>query len=150
MRSFVMERERYDGADVAHLIRACGPELDWRRLLHRFGRNWRLLLSHLVLFGFIYPGERRRVPAWVLRELVARLRSETDGRSADEDRLCRGTLLSRLEYQVDVGQWGYDDARVAPRGRMTRDQAREWTRAGFADAARRREQRRVRVEREPS
>ena len=28
-KAFIMERERYDGADVAHLILACGRELDW-------------------------------------------------------------------------------------------------------------------------
>ena len=28
-KAFVMERERYDGADVAHLILAHGERLDW-------------------------------------------------------------------------------------------------------------------------
>jgi hypothetical protein len=32
-----MERERFDGADVAHIILAYGDRLDWRRLLERFG-----------------------------------------------------------------------------------------------------------------
>src|SRR5262249_8688328 len=50
-KAFVMERERYDGADVAHLIRALGKGLDWRRVLGRFGPHWRVLLSHLTLFG---------------------------------------------------------------------------------------------------
>src|SRR5262249_50329766 len=48
-KAFIMERERYDGADVAHLLLACGARLDWQRLLARFGRHWRVLLSHLVL-----------------------------------------------------------------------------------------------------
>ena len=43
-RSWVMERERYDGADVAHLIRAHGLGMDWQRLLARFGPYWRVLL----------------------------------------------------------------------------------------------------------
>src|SRR5581483_1635139 len=51
-KAFIMERERYDGADVAHLLRARAPELDWARLLARFDDYWRVLLSHLVLFGF--------------------------------------------------------------------------------------------------
>ena len=34
-KAFIMERERYDGADVAHLLRARGPEMDWQRLLQR-------------------------------------------------------------------------------------------------------------------
>ena len=41
-------------------------------LIDRFGAHWRVLLSHLVLFGFIYPSERSRVPARVLEELTER------------------------------------------------------------------------------
>lgn len=35
-KGFIMERERYDGADVAHLVRMRGAQLDWSRLLRRF------------------------------------------------------------------------------------------------------------------
>ena len=75
-KAFIMERERYDGADIAHLILACGRELDWRRLLARFGRRWRVLLSHLILFGFIYPGERLVIPDAVMDHLLRRLERE--------------------------------------------------------------------------
>ena len=61
-KAFVMERERFDGADVAHLILGHGDKLDWQRLLERFGPHWRVLLAHLVLFGFIFPSARSRVP----------------------------------------------------------------------------------------
>ena len=44
-KAFVMERERFDGADVAHLLLACAPRLDWQRLLRRFGPHWRVLLE---------------------------------------------------------------------------------------------------------
>ena len=47
-KAFVMERERYDGADVAHILRACAETLDWPRLLQRFDGHWRVLLQHLV------------------------------------------------------------------------------------------------------
>src|SRR5206468_1316705 len=56
-KGFLLERERCDAADVIHLIHARGPRLDWERLLRRFGPHWRVLLSHLILFGFVYPGE---------------------------------------------------------------------------------------------
>src|SRR5207244_4766554 len=72
-KAFIMERERFDGADVNHLIRACGQQLDWERLLARFGPNWRVLLAHLVLFGFAYPSEREAVPEAVLQDLTYRL-----------------------------------------------------------------------------
>ncbi|MBI5471630.1 MAG: hypothetical protein HY961_04735, partial [Ignavibacteriae bacterium] len=56
-KAYVMERERYDGADVNHIIRATGEKMDWRRLLMRFGSDWKVLLNHLVLFDFVYPSE---------------------------------------------------------------------------------------------
>jgi hypothetical protein len=61
-KAFIMERERYDGADVAHLLQANAEQIDWPGLVERFGMHWRVLLAHLTLFGFIYPGERHRVP----------------------------------------------------------------------------------------
>ena len=54
-KAFVMERERYDGADITHILRKSGATLDWVRLLRRFDLHAALLLSHLVLFQFVYP-----------------------------------------------------------------------------------------------
>src|SRR5687767_9375456 len=36
-KAFIMERERFDGADIAHILRTRGATLDWGRLLARFG-----------------------------------------------------------------------------------------------------------------
>jgi len=128
-KAFIMERERYDGADVAHILRACAAGLDWPRLLARFGDHWRVLLQHLVGFGFVYPCERARVPAAVMRELMGRLDRELT-RPAPE-RVCRGTLISRAQYLVDVEHWGYGDPRLAPAGNMTSEERERWT-AGIA------------------
>ena len=69
-KSLIMERERFDGADVAHVLRARAELLDWDRLLDRFGEHWPVLLSHLILFGYIYPEERSKIPTRVLRSLL--------------------------------------------------------------------------------
>jgi len=127
-KSFVQERERYDGADVAHLLRAVGRDLDWPRLLSRFGPHWRLLLSQLVLFGFVYPSERDRVPAWVMNDLVVRLQAEVAA-PPPEERVCQGTLLSREQYLIDIERWGYADPRERPQGNMTPGDIDRWTRA---------------------
>jgi hypothetical protein len=127
-KAFIMERERYDGADVAHLLLACGPRLDWCRLLGRFGQRWRVLLSHLVLFGFIYPRERRAVPDAVMGHLLNRLRRESASSCPDGDDVCDGTLLSRQQYLVDVTR-GYVDGRLTPRGEMTATEIGDWTAA---------------------
>jgi hypothetical protein len=126
-KAFVMERERYDGADVAHLLLAY-DRLDWPRLLQRFGPHWQLLLSHIILFGFAYPSERSRIPKWVIDDLLQKFRQDLDSPSSSE-RICQGTLLSREQYLLDVEHGGYEDARLAPRGNMTKAETDQWTAA---------------------
>lgn len=127
-KAFIMERERFDGADVNHLLHSRGRQLDWDRLLARFGPHWRVLLAHLILFGFVYPGERDIVPASVLRDLTGRL--HTEPASTETESSFQGTLLSRTQYLTDTEQWGYADARLEPLGSMTEEQVAAWTNAG--------------------
>jgi hypothetical protein len=127
-KAFIMERERYDGADVAHLVHACAQRIDWQRLLRRFEPHWRVLLSHLVLFGFIYPGERSTIPPWLMDELMQRLRDETHS-PAPRTAQCAGTLLSREQYLPDVAEHGYADPRLAPHSTMTAADVKVWTTA---------------------
>ncbi len=129
-KSFIMERERYDGADVAHLLLHRAAELDWDRLLDRFGSNWRVLLNHLLLFGYIYPGERQLLPRKVWDELLGRLAAEGPPKP-EEEKLCRGTILSRGQYLLDVEERGYRDARLEPAGTMSAEDVKTWS-----DAAR--------------
>jgi len=126
-KAFIMERERYDGADIAHVLRARGRDLDWTRLVRRFGAHWRVLLGHLVLFGFVYPGERDCIPTSVIRELLRRLEVEMN-RPAPRGQVCAGTLLSRAQYLVDVERWGYEDVRRV-NGIMSDEAIATWTAA---------------------
>jgi hypothetical protein len=126
-KAFIMERERYDGADVLHLVRALAETLDWQRLLGRFGPHWRVLFSHLCLFGFVYPSERDRIPSRVMNGLVERLDREMHA-AAPTERVVHGTLVSREQYLVDVEHWGYRDARLQDSA-MTPDDIVHWTRA---------------------
>jgi Nucleotidyl transferase of unknown function (DUF2204) len=127
MKAYIMERERFDGADIAHILQSCSEKLDWPHLVHRFGPDWRVLLSHLVLFGYIYPGERDKIPAAIMDDLIARLRSEK--RSAGADRICRGTLLSRKQYLLDIQKRGFRDARLQQRVQMNAKDIAHWTKA---------------------
>lgn len=130
-KSFIMERERYDGADIAHLIRERGHALNWQRLLGRFGCHWRVLLSHLVMYGFIYPAERKQVPDWVMTHLMNRVKADLEATPSDQNdsRVCHGTLISRQQYLIDVERWGYEDARLQPGSKMTRAEVDHWTAA---------------------
>jgi hypothetical protein len=109
-KGYIMERERYDGADVAHLIKATLHRLDWNRLLMRFGPHWRVLLANLIMFGFIYPGDRHRIPPRVMEDLIRRLKVEAE-RPTENDNACRGPLLSREQYLMDT-QNGAADPRL--------------------------------------
>jgi hypothetical protein len=127
-KGFIMERERYDGADIAHVLHARAECLDWTRVLHRFGRHWRVLFSHLVLFGFIYPGDRGRIPAWVMQDLTRRLQREMAAVPvSDATPMCRGPLLSRAQYLPDIERRGYRDARLTHESAMTEDDIQLWT-----------------------
>src|SRR5262245_10259706 len=133
-KSFVMERERFDGADVNHLLRQAARELDWNRLLSRFGSDWRVLLGHLVLFGYVYPDARSWIPDWVVSRLLESMHhDQVEARHSANDRtaerLCLGTLLSREQYLIDIESWGYTDPRLGPRSRMTPDDVARWTKA---------------------
>ncbi len=122
-KAFLMERERFDGADVLHLIRARQEDINWPRLLSRFGEHWRVILAHLILFQYVYPNER--APEDVIDELLDRAKNEP--KAAEHIRLCRGTLLSREQYLVDVERWNYIDARQVPLGTMTPEEIDAWT-----------------------
>ncbi len=130
-KALIQERERFDGADVAHLLLAQATSLDWKRLLRRFGTNWRVLLAQLILFGYIYPTERERVPHWVMHDLLHRLTTSLSAPTPSQ-RVCRGTLLSRQQYLVDVDRWGFLDARLRPDNPMTEHDIATWT-AGIAE-----------------
>jgi hypothetical protein len=138
-KALIMERERFDGADVAHLLRARAGQLDWRRLLSRFGQHWPVLLSHLILFSYIYPAEHAKLPAGLLRMLLRRAETGSAADAPDTSDglspLCNGPVLSRIQYVTDIEQWGYQDGRVEPAGQLTADDAAMWTEAGL-DAAR--------------
>jgi hypothetical protein len=125
-KAFVMERERYDGADIAHILRARAESIDWDRLIAHFEQHWRLLFSYIVLFGFIYPSERHRIPESVTADLTARFEADLKAPSNGE-RVCCGTLLSRAQYLLDIGRYGYEDARLAPRGNMSAEDCIYWT-----------------------
>jgi hypothetical protein len=127
-KSYVMERERYDGADIMHLLHACGAQFDWPRLLERFGAHWRVLLNYLILFGFVYPARQSCIPLWVMQDLLSRLQYELH-HAPPVGHLCQGTLLSRAQYLIDIERWGYHDARLMPTGLMTAVDIAHWTAA---------------------
>jgi hypothetical protein len=133
-KGLIMERERFDGADVAHVLHALGPKLDWRRLMRRYAGYWRVLYAHVILYGFIYPSDRARIPKWVMEEFATRLATEV-AQNDPKDKICNGTIISRQQYLKDITEWGYKDARLEPLGNMTAEEIAEWTKGIEVDGA---------------
>jgi hypothetical protein len=108
--AYIAGRNRFDGPEVVHLIRSARGKLDWQRVLDRLGENRQLLLWHLILFDFVYPGHSKFLPQDVMVELFeeSRQRWSKAKRSSKE---FRGTLLDPFSYTVDVEDWGYEDRR---------------------------------------
>jgi hypothetical protein len=126
-KAYIMERERFDGADVAHLLSACANNLDWNRLVKRFDTDWRVLWSHLILFGFIFPSKRHLIPLDVVKQFSAKVATEQT-EPALVDPVCNGTLLSRIPYEADLRD--FLDARLTGRSTMSTEELQRWIDAG--------------------
>ena len=114
-RLFISERHRHDMSDIVHLILCCGDTLDWERLVTRVGEHWPLLLSQILMFGYVYPGYRANIPRWVPEHLLERARAEV-GRNEEDQDFTRGPLISRFSFAIDVSEWGFN----SPRGELIR------------------------------
>lgn len=104
---FVARRERFDGADVVHLLRACAHRLDWDRVLHLLSTHWELLLWALVLFAYVYPARTALIPERLWNDLTARFNDRIVHPHADAP--SRGTLIDPLMFAIDVNEWGERD-----------------------------------------
>src|SRR5690349_8261731 len=88
-KCFVMERERFDGADIVHILRARAGDMSWARLLERFGDNWPLLYTYLLFFSFVYPSDAAALPGGVMDDLARRYAEMRA--TPPRERVCRGT-----------------------------------------------------------
>lgn len=104
---FVNFRERFDGADVVHIIYATQGKLDWQRLRQIVGEHWEILLWELVLFHYAYPSKSDYVPRHVWDDLLARLRKELDHPRSEAP--FRGSLLDEKMFAIDVHEWGMEN-----------------------------------------
>jgi nucleotidyltransferase DUF2204 len=104
---FVVRRERFDGADVVHIIYAMRDMLDWDRVFSLVGEHWEMLLWSLIFFRYIYPRHANEVPRWVWHELLARF--ERDLMDPKLDTPFRGSLIDENMFAIDVQEWGMEN-----------------------------------------
>ena len=104
---FVARRERFDGADIAHVIYGTHGEFDWRREMELVGEHWEMLLWSLVLFRYVYPGQSDFVPSAIWGELLRRFEREI--RNQDPAAKFRGSLVDDNMFAIDVNEWELPD-----------------------------------------
>jgi hypothetical protein len=104
---FVTRRERFDGADIAHIIYALKGDLDWDRILKLAGDHWELVLWNLMLFRYVYPAHIEFVPQAVWNDLLGRM-AEQD-RTPNKSAKFRGSLVDDAMFAIDVEEWGLEN-----------------------------------------
>ena len=118
---FVIRRERFDGADIAHIIYRTRGRLEWERILHLVGEHWEILLWNLMLFRYIYPAHTDFVPPALWHDLLSRYMHLIQHPNPDAP--FRGSLVDDNMFTIDVKDWGLEDIESGYRARALRKKA---------------------------
>jgi hypothetical protein len=104
---FVTRRERFDGADIAHVIYGTRGKLDWQRILMLASDHWEILFWALVFFHYAYPGQSDYVPRSIWDCLIERFREAI--LHPDAQAKFRGSLVDDKMFAIDVKEWGMEN-----------------------------------------
>ncbi len=115
---FVTRRERFDGADIAHIIFGSRGKLQWERVLQIAGEHWELVLWSLTLFRYVYPAQSDYVPQSLWRDLLTRFSEEVNSPAAGAR--FRGSLIDDAMFAIDVEEWGMENLLQENRERRTK------------------------------
>jgi hypothetical protein len=103
----VTRRERFDGADICHVIYGSRGKLDWNRLLQLADGHWQVLFWNMVLYQYSYPAHTGYVPRQVWDAMISRFQQEVH--NFDPNAQFRGSLIDPLMFHIDVTEWGMAD-----------------------------------------
>lgn len=104
---FVTRRERFDGADIAHVIYGTRGQLDWQRIVTLAGGSWEMLFWALIFFHYAYPAHSDYVPRSVWDCLIERFRGAIH--RPDPQAKFRGSLVDDKMFAIDVKDWGLEN-----------------------------------------
>jgi Nucleotidyl transferase of unknown function (DUF2204) len=104
---FVTRRERFDGADICHVIYGTRGKFEWQRLMNLIGEHWQMLFWCLVLYQYVYPAHTDFVPREIWDELLQRF--EIEVKHPNKSLEFRGSLIDERMFNIDVTEWGMRD-----------------------------------------
>jgi hypothetical protein len=117
---FVTRRERFDGADIAHIIYGSRGRLEWERILELAGEHWEIVLWALILFRYVYPAHTDYVPATLWQDLLSRYMHIVQ--HPDPKAPFRGSLVDEVMFSIDIKDWGLEDLQAGYRSRKLQKQ----------------------------
>ena len=104
---FVTRRERFDGADIAHVVYGRKGKIDWDRILALVEEQWEILLWALIFFRYAYPAHSDYVPFKLWQDLLTRYMTLVA--KNDPKAKFRGSLLDENMFAIDIKEWGLDN-----------------------------------------
>jgi putative nucleotidyltransferase-like protein len=123
-KMFVTRRERFDGADICHVIYGARAKFDWdymMELVRQHGDHWEIMLWHLVLYNYVYPAYTDAVPKHIWDLLLTKFRNAV--MNPDPKAKFRGSLIDENMFWIDVNEWGMantlEDLREARHPKIT-------------------------------
>lgn len=115
---FVTRRERFDGADIAHIVYRTKGQLEWARIMEIARDNWEILLWSLMLFRYVYPAHSDYVPAPLWQDLLSRYMHLVQHPNPDAP--FRGSLVDENIFAIDMKEWGLENLQNEYRTRHLR------------------------------
>jgi predicted nucleotidyltransferase len=115
---FVTRRERFDGADIAHIVYRTKGQLEWERILEIACENWEILLWSLMLFRYVYPAHTDYVPAPLWQDLLSRYMHLVQHPNPKAP--FRGSLVDENIFAIDMKEWGLENLQNEYRTRHLR------------------------------
>ena len=115
---FIVRRERFDGADIAHVILRNSRET---RLAARSAAGGRTLGNPPMgacLVPLLYPAQTQYVPKEVWRDLVSRFQEVVS--HPEPAAKFRGSLVDDKQFAIDVNEWGLENLMQEYRDRRLR------------------------------
>jgi hypothetical protein len=112
---FVTRRERFDGADIAHIIYRTRGRIEWERIFQLAGEHWEMVLWALVLFRYVYPAHSGFVPAPLWQDLLSRYMHLVQ--HPDPQAPFRGSLIDENMFSIDLKDWGLENVQSEYRER---------------------------------
>jgi len=100
---FVTRRERFDGADICHIIYGTRGRFDWERLLHLLDDHSQMLFWYLVLYQYVYPAHTDYVPQEIWTNLLNGFTQELKNPRPRSS--FRGSLIDENMFSIDVQEW---------------------------------------------